>query len=357
MPNRTVWYSCLLVATWIGVAGCDAEYYAHLFIGQAEVLARTRPINDAISDGSLSESERRRLILTKDVRRFGIEVIGLTETSAYTLFDPNGTEPAAYILSAADRHQLVSYQWNFLLLGTAPQKGYFDLEMAQEDARQLRDGGYDVWLGAADGFSTLGLLPDPVRQSNLHRSDAELAELILHEMTHSTVYKNDDTDFNEAMATFVGRAAGLRYFVETYGETSAEALAAAARYEDEAVVDEFVVLLYDEAKSYYDQAAAEGRDAATIVAGREAVFAATAALYATDFEPRLNHPEQFPNLRELEINNAVLLSGVRYQSGLSDFAEVLEAAGGDFPLALEIFSQATGVEDSRSYLRGWAREQ
>ncbi len=337
--------------------GCDIDYLAHLAIGQIEMLARIQPIDAAINDPSLTDVERSRLALVRDVRLFGIETIGLRETGAYTVFDPNGTEPAAYVLTAADRDRLAPYAWTFPFVGAVNYKGFFDPDRAALEALALRDAGYDVQLGRAAGFSTLGLLPDPVRQSNLGSDEIELAELILHEMAHTTIYKPSDTDFNESMATFVGRASALRFFIARHGAGSNEAVSASNRFEDKVVVDGFVARLYEDADAYYAAAHERGDDRETIIAGRQAVFASALASFETDYEPRLNNPQRWSFLRDWELNNAVILGAVRYQGVLSDFADVLDAAGGDFPAALQVFSEAAARSDSRSYLRQWAAER
>ena len=66
---------------------------------------------------------------------------------------------------------------------------------------RLKKKGYDVFIGGVEAYSTLGYLADPVLNTFLHRSDAELAELIFHELTHAKVFIPGDTDFNEAFAT------------------------------------------------------------------------------------------------------------------------------------------------------------
>ncbi|HWL93256.1 MAG TPA: aminopeptidase [Phycisphaerae bacterium] len=357
-PMRTSSRRSLLLfpVLFIGAA-CDVDYVSHLACGQLEVLARLRPLDEAINDPSLSEVERARLAVVRDVRRFGIESIGLKETDAYTHFDPNGSVPAAYVLTAAEKDRLVAYSWSFPFIGEVQYKGFFDRGRAEREAASLRDQGYDVLFGTADGFSTLGLFPDPVRQSNLSRDEIDLAELILHEMTHTTIYKPSDTDFNEAMATFVGRSAALRFFETTRGDDDDITLQAANRFEDAAVVDAFVVQLYDDAHAYYADSAAAGDDRATIIAGRQSVFDASLARYEAEFETRLHEPQRWASLKDLELDNAVVLAGVRYQAGLEDFAAVLDAAGGDFPAALQVYAEAAGQADSRTYLRDWVADR
>ena len=53
-----------------------------------------------------------------------------------------------------------------------------------------------------------------------HSTDAELAELLIHELAHVKVFLRGDTDFNEAFATTVGEA-GARLWLKSKGDTQA----------------------------------------------------------------------------------------------------------------------------------------
>ncbi len=346
----------LLVVLPVCCAGCDIDYFSHLAIGQIAVIARTVPIDHAINDPSLTETERARLVLVKEVRRFGIDEIGLKESDAYTVFDPNGMASAAYVLTASAKDRFEPYSWTFPIVGTVQYKGFFDVERGRPEADHLRELGFDVFYGRADGFSTLGILPDPVRQSNLSLDEIELAELILHELTHNTIFKPSDTSFNEAMATFVGRAAAQVFFDRKFGPSSVESRSAAMRFEDKVVTDEFVSLLYEETNAFYVAAAERGDTRESIIMQRDEVFAALLERYGVEFEPRLHDPDRWRYLGSIPLDNAIILSGVRYQGGLEDFSAVFQRTGGDFRAALQVFSEAAQEADSRSYLRTWAAE-
>ncbi len=344
----------LLMGLSVVTAGCDAGYLAHLVLGEMASLGRTVPVAEALDDPSLTQAERAKLAFVGRVRQFGIDRIGLRAGDAFTVFEAGGEGPAAWVLSASEQDRFAAYQWTFPIVGVLETKGFFDQGMGQAEADVLAAAGYDVFFGEAEGFSTLGFLPDPVRQTNLRLDDINLAEFILHELTHSTVFKPSDIDFDEALATFVGRAAAQAYFDETFGVGSPEATQAAARFADKRVIDEYVVALFDEVSAYYAAAAGRGESKETIVAGRVAVFATASGRYATDYAPRLSDLERWTAVGDMSLDNARILAAVRYQGGLSDFAGVLENTSGDFPAALAVFAEAAGREDSREYLRSWA---
>jgi predicted aminopeptidase len=341
----------------VAAPGCDIGYFAHLAVGELASLSSTMPIEAALQDTRLSEEQRAKLDLTQSVRQFGIDTVGLFAGSAYTVFEMNGSEPAAFVLSASAKDSLTPYYWTFPLIGRSEVKGYFDEDYARREGEQLLAQGYDVFLGRADGFSTLGILPDPVRESNLEMDEIDLAELLLHEMTHSTVIKLSDVDFIESVATFVGRTAAQAWIEHTFGVDSAEAIAAGIRFSDKEVIDEYVNATFQHMSTYYAEAAARGEPPEVIIAGRQAEFEALRASFETDYLPRIADQERWGAVGQVPLDNATLLAGIRYQASLSDYAAVLEKVGGSFPDAIHVFKEAAGVPDSRQFLREWVQQQ
>lgn len=331
--------------------GCDIAYLSHLAFGQLGVLARLVPVSQALSDVNLTEEERARLAVTQAVRRFGIDVIGLRGTDSYTVFDYNGREPAAWVVIAGAVDSLTSYLWDYPFIGRASTRGYFDEAYARSEEAMLRNQGYDVFVGRVPGFSTLNFFADPVRQSNLRMEEMELAEFILHEMTHQTVYKLGDGNFNESMATFVGRTAAQMWIEATYGPNSAQAAAARVRFADKLVTDAYVTALYARMAAYYAEARDAGLSREEILVGREAEFDALRDHYVAEFEPRLQDPEHWAPYRSAVIDNARILAASPYQGDLSDYQAVFTRLGGDFRATLAVFAEAANRENSRAYLR------
>ena len=354
--RRTPVYSVLVVALFVLPAGCQVDYLAHVAFGQLGVLASMVPVDQALQDERLTEDERAKLQLTQLVRQYGIDTVGLVAGDSYTVFEMNGDEPAAYVLSASQKESLTPYYWSYPFLGLMESKGFFDEAFARREAEQLLAMDLDVFLGRAGGFSTLGFFPDPVRQSNLQSDEIELAELILHEMTHSTVFKADDLDFDESLATFVGRTAAQAWFDETYGAHSDEAAAARTRFADTAVVDEYVTALYERMQTYYDEAAARGDSREVILATREEHYAAMRASFTTDYLPRIQDQERWQSVGETELDNASLLVSFRYQGSLSVYRDVLDKLNGDFPAAIEVYKEAITHTDAKQFLQDWVRQ-
>lgn len=342
-----------LALIFLAPAGCDVEYLTHIAFGQLNVLTSIVPVSQAVNDTNLTELERSRLALTQQIRQFGIDHIGLRGTDSYTVFHYNGQQPAAWIVVGAAKDSLTPYLWDYPIIGRYSTRGFFDEAYARRVALDLEAQGYDGLLGRAAGFSTLNVFPDPIRQSNLQMDEIELAELILHEMLHQTVFKLNDGNFNESMATFVGRTAAQTFFDTTYGPDSPAAAAARIRYADKLVIDQYVVTMYAHMNNYYTQAASAGIPRETIIAERDAEFAALQQRYTTDFEPMLLDPALWIVLRDTPVNNAKLLASIVYQGDLSDYRAVLEKVDGNFRAALAVFQEAANQSDSRAYLRAY----
>lgn len=349
--------SLLVALLFLAPAGCEVDYFAHLIAGQLAAVAEALPVEEALNDPRLSETDKAKLLLTQEVRQFGIDRIGLTAGDSFTVVEFNGDTPAAYVLSASAKDSFTPYVWWFPGLGAWQAKGFFDQSMAQREAERLAAEGWDVYLGVAEGYSTLGFFADPVRQSNLRSLDEiDLADLILHELLHQTVIKASDIDFSESLGTWVGRTAAEMWFEERFGAGSDAAIAARERFEDAAQIDAWVVETYQRMEAYYADSAAAGMTREEIIAGREAEFDIARQRYETFYRPQLHDLDRWGPIGDATLDNAMLMGAVRYQGTLNDYQAVFDAVGRNFPDALEVFRQAADAEDSREFLQTWLVE-
>jgi predicted aminopeptidase len=117
-------------------------------------------------------------------------------------------------LSASKPLAFESYSWSFPFFGGFSYKGFFDLEMALHEKRKLDALGYDVDLGKASAWSTLGWFPDPITASMLKKKPYDFAELLFHELVHKTVYLNDSVEWNENLAVLCARQLCLDFLMK-----------------------------------------------------------------------------------------------------------------------------------------------
>ncbi len=198
------------------------KYAAQQGLGQLRMVREAVPIDTLLGDPRYPDSLKTKLFLIKEIRRYAIDSLGLHDSPNYNaVYDLNG-KPTAYVVQAAERYRVRKYLWKFPVVGALPYKGYFDEADAKAEQAYMESQGYDTRIAHPAGWSTMGWFKDPVLSSMLMRDEASLAELIIHELTHSTIFIKDDSDLNENIADYVGENGAKCYLASKYGPQSSE---------------------------------------------------------------------------------------------------------------------------------------
>lgn len=330
-----------LLLAGLAVSGCsDLDYYQHLARGQARILWERRDVDEVLADAATPDSIRQRLRLIDEVRRFARDRIGLDGTSSsYTVYYDTGGEPVAWNVSASPPDRFDAYLWRFPVVGALPYKGYFQRERALAERDRLLAEGFDAVARGVSAYSLLGYLADPILSTMMDDPEDRLVDLVLHELTHATVYVEDHTDYNESLASFVGRAGSLQFLAERYGADSEEVASVRRRRADLAAFNEFLHGVTSRLDSLYTSGAP--RD--SLLTQREALFAAG----QEDYRRRRDElgAGRYDGFLSWKVNNARLLSYRRYNRGLDDFERVLQRHAGDLGAALPTFVRCGDADD------------
>lgn len=188
--------------------------------GQLNIVWNARPVEEFMKDPAFPDSLKARLRLIDEVRRYAIDSLGLKDTENYkTLYDQKGEE-IMWVVTACEPFRLEAKQWKFPVVGSVPYKGFFNKRLAVELKDELEKEGWDVSIRNPGAWSTLGWFTDPILSKMLERSEGDLANLIIHEMSHATIFVKDSIDFNENLATFIGDRGAERFLIHKYGAGS-----------------------------------------------------------------------------------------------------------------------------------------
>ena len=336
------------------LAGCDGlAYVVQAAQGQAHVQGNLESIDDVLASGRLSDEDATKLRLAVQARDFAAYVLGLRVGSSYTSFYDSAGDPLAWNLSAARPDALEPKTWTFPLVGEVPYLSFFDEDFLHRIEQQLQDEGYDTLIYELDAYSTLGIFEDPIRSTMLRRGPLSLVETIIHELLHNTIWRPNDTEFNESLATFVGRKGAVEFLRAELGADSGWPEVDVAFYADTDTVNAFLMQLYADLAAHYGQELATDEK----IAGREEVFQAARARFVRDVQPTLYFPDSFAGYAELPTNNAWVLGNYRYNLNLDVFGAVFAAVGGEWSAALEVFRAAAQAgEEPLAYLRRWLEE-
>ena len=197
-------------------------YAARQGYGQLNIVWNARPVGEFLNDPEFPDSLKERLHFIDEVRKYAIDSLGLKDTENYkTMYDQKGKE-IMWVVMACQPFAMEPKQWHFPIVGTVPYKGFFDEKRAMNLKRQLEGEGLDVIVRNPGGWSTLGWFTDPILSKMLNRSEGDLANLIIHEMSHATIFVKDSIDFNENLATFIGDRGTEKFLIDRFGEISLE---------------------------------------------------------------------------------------------------------------------------------------
>ncbi len=186
------------------LGGCaDLGYYWHNARGHLAVMDKRIDIGELLADGKLGPGLRERLLLVREIRRFSIERLGLPDNGSYSGYVELDRPYVVQNLFAAPEFSTRLRQWCYPIVGCAGYRGYYDEKRLRNYAQKLRSEGFEVHIGKVSAYSTLGWFDDPVLSSFIDWPDYRLAGLLFHELTHQQVYIDDDTTFNESLASAV----------------------------------------------------------------------------------------------------------------------------------------------------------
>lgn len=305
------------------LAGCaQLGYYAQAVNGQMWVLGARQPIARVIDDPATPEPRRERLRVALAAREFASRELGLPDNGSYRQFSDLGRGYVVWNVVATPELSLTPRRSCFPVAGCLDYRGWFNRDRAEQHAARLRAAGDDVFSGPVDAYSTLGWFDDPLLNTMLAWSEADMVAIVFHELAHQRVYVPDDSRFNESYATAV-ETEGLRRWLAGR-EPAAYALWQASRDQSRQVR----ALLADTRRTLADVYASPLSDDAKRVAKRDALDAARAryrALRDTEGWDR-RHDGWFGE----RLNNALLAVLHTYHGWVPAFQALLAARGGDF---------------------------
>ncbi len=337
-------YRVLIGLGLLSVCGCNLNYYWHLARGQSRVLYKRIPVQALLARPDLAERTRTQLELIQAILRYA-ESVGLKTDDHYTTFYDTGGGPISWNVSACPPDRFSPYTWDFPLVGEVPYKGFFRRDLADEQRDALAAEGYDAIVRPVSAYSTLGIFSDPILSPMLGYAPDQLADLILHELTHALVYAPGQTDYNESLATFVGRQGSLLFLAQHFGADTPLLQQAETRRADAALFRHFMA----ETVAALDSLYSLGLPRSVVLRARQVVFAQHQrdfALIRTEFTHN-----QYDGFLQWELNNARLLSYRRYNTNLSLFFAIYRTCGEDLASALGIFATCAEEGDPWQCLR------
>ena len=177
-------------------------------------------LNKAVPLENIEDKEFAQKV--NDIRKFAMEELGLAKSKNYTRYVQIDRNYLAAVVSASAKDSFRRHEWNYPVVGKMPYKGFFDTDDAREERKKLERKDMDVWIRYVDAFSTLGWFKDPLYSYMREYSHYRLADLIIHELVHATIFVKGQVSFNEELAEFIGTEGARMYIEARYGADSDE---------------------------------------------------------------------------------------------------------------------------------------
>lgn len=301
---------------------------------QAELLWGRVP-NEQVE---LEPERMERLRQVPEIKAFGKQ-IGLAAIGNYDTINPTW-DRTIWNVSGADPVRFENRRWWFPIVGSVPYLGFFDEAKADAEVAELEADGLDVYKRTAGAYSTLGWFEDPLTPNMLKWSEHHLANTILHELAHATVWIPGSVQFNESFANFVGDEASDRYMRAKYGDDSEQVRAMQARLADATRWRQMLHAVYLELDAVYEDPALD----------REQKLARKAAVFA-DLPRRVElggfaEPDRYLKAaREGTWNNARMMQYRTYNRSRSWFQALYEQEDRDLLRFMHAVERVTAGAD------------
>lgn len=220
--------------------------------GQLQLVWNAKPVEEVLNDATFPDSLKQKLRLITDIRKFTVEELGMNESKNYTSVYDQKNQSLLLNVSACEPYSFTPKEWTFPFLGSVPYKGFFDKQEAQKEILKLKMQGYDVDVYSPSGWSTLGWFKDPILSNMLKQSEGSLSNLIIHELTHGTLFVKNDVNFNENLANFIGDKGAELFLIKKFGKDSKEYIDYEQSKSDEKIYDNYILKSAERLDSLYN---------------------------------------------------------------------------------------------------------
>jgi predicted aminopeptidase len=264
------------------------------------------------------------------IKKFG-ESNGLKPTSNYTNYVKLDRTAAVWVVSACEKLKFQPKQWDFPIVGSFPYLGFFDRNDAMNYAQELKKDGWDVDFRGASAYSTLGWFKDPILSTMLSTISTQdpatdtalgdLANIVIHESVHATLYLQGQSYFNESLASFVADQLTFTYLSERRGKASVELKAYQTEELKRRELDQQLREAYQYLMTLYGSHEPDDEK----------------LIKKTAFLQNLQKKLEFRR----EINNATLVQYKTYNTGEEKFQELLTACHTQWPAFMSCLKRLT----------------
>ena len=317
----------VLVLSLLNLTGCYTLKSAY---NQMSLLANRESYDKILQRTDLTVDQRRKILLAQEVRDFALKELKLHSNGNYTKVTWLDRPYVIWSVSASDAWRVQPFEWKFPIVGKVPYLGFFNLKEAEEEEKEMAAKGYDTYLRGVSAYSTIGWFADPLLSSMLNYDDEVLAETLIHELVHTTLWVKDSVDFNERLASYAGQKGAEFFYLKKEGPNSATFKKMRDATHDDKVFSAFITSEVKDLDEWYKNLKPEEKT----VENKQTRIKSIQEKFKAQIKPKLLG-KNWSRFDEAKLNNARLMMYRTYMSDFSAFDRLWDLVKGDFPMFIE----------------------
>ena len=284
-------------------------------------MMNSTDVSDVLADPSVPDSVKYKLKLIQEIKQFTVDSLGFEPSDNYTSYFDQKGKPSLWVVTGAKPFALEPKEWYFPILGKVPYKGFFVHSKAEDEERKLERENWDTNLRVASGWSTLGWFSDPVLSNMLYDGVGELANTIIHELTHGNLFVKDSVEFNENLASFFGDQGARRFLNYKFGKNSPESLLYDRSQSDRRHFTSHILRGADKLNEMYTSSEETLADNLRYSSKRQLIDNIKSSVDTLS----LNRKQQYlAYVDKSKVNNAFFMSYLRYRADFTFFERELK---------------------------------
>ncbi|MDH4129244.1 MAG: aminopeptidase [Spirochaetota bacterium] len=320
---------------------------------QLDLMNNKKPFSKVLSDPKISIKTKRKINIVRLVKYFATKELGLNNTDSYNYFININRKYVAYNLSAAYKDKLKPVTWQFPIIGRVPYLGFFELGDAIKEEAELKKKHFDTNLRGIPAYSTLGFFGDPLLSTMIKYPDSVLINIIIHEMTHETIYIRNNMRFNEALASFIANKGTILFLEKYYGKNSKLIQFTKNLDSDDLIFSNYINRLVLELDLFYKQSISREKK----IKMRKLIFNKSQRYFKTNILPKLK-TKVYNNFHKIKLNNAIILSLRRYNQNIMVFEKVYLLLNEDLRKTIKFFKRFNSLNaNPLKYTYFWIKLQ
>ncbi len=316
-----------LLVMCLQISGCYTLKSAY---NQMSLLANRQSFEKTLERKDLTQAQRKKIILSQEVRDFALNDLKLHSNGNYTKVTWLDRQYVIWAVSASDPWRIKPFEWSFPIVGRVPYLGFFDQKEAEDEQKLIAKKGLDTDIRGVSAYSTLGWFADPLLSSMLNYDDEILAETLIHELVHTTIWVKDSVDFNERLASYAGQKGAELFYLKKEGPLSPSYKLMQDQSSDDKIFSAFITEQVKQLDDWYKNLSNEEKNFQL----KEARIKQIQDLFKKTIKPQMKS-KNWLRFDEIKLNNARLMVYKTYMSDFSNFDRLWTLARGDFQIFIE----------------------